>query len=177
MKAELKNLKNVIHTHNEYYRVAAPILEHIKEVCKQFIGKKIETQKGLSAKFYEAIKINRETIDIKPIPGAKWANLHFTGVKNSYNDLSVEISLCFSNGDTGCTYEARSWYFGKTENGILVSINDNYKVPVSILDYETELAAIKEFRKLEKLAETAEEKINVNREAYKYISLEDLKNT
>jgi hypothetical protein len=174
MNSRLKGLANAIHIHNEYYRVAGPILEHIKQVCKQFIGKKIKTQKGLSSKLYEATKIDKASIEVKPLPSTKWANLHYVSLSCDYNDLSVEISLCFSDGTTGCTYEKRSWYFGKADGEILVSIDDSYKVPTTVLNFEQELAAIKEFRRLEKLAEAAEEKINIGREAYKYISLEDI---
>lgn len=165
----LKDLSDAIHIQNEYRRVAAPIVEHLKEVSKQFIGKKIDTLKGLSSKFAEAIIIDTASIEVKPLPYAKWANVRHLYVRNSYNDLSVKISLCFSDGKTGCTYEERSWYFGKTENGVLISINDDCKVEILNLDFETELAKIKKFRELEKQMEKAQEKILINREVYKYI--------
>lgn len=179
MKSELKALRNAIHIQNEYYRVAGPILDAIKTASKPFIDKKITTQKGLSAKFADAVrydKATKESFVVKPIPGTKWANVHYVSVKDSYNSLSVEISICFSLGESGCTYESRSWYFGRTkDDGILHDIDDSCKVLTIILDYDTELKAIKKFRELEQLATNAEEEINVNRDAYKYINLSDFK--
>lgn len=170
MKTDIQTLKDAIFIHNEYKKIATPILEHIKKVCTNFIGKKIDTQKGLSAKFADAIKIDRESIKVNPLPGTKWANLHFLHVRNSYNDLSVEISLCFSDGSTGCTYEKHSYYFGKTENGVLLSVNNDCEVYQVTLDFDTELAKIKKFRELEKMAEDARDKILVSRDVYKYFN-------
>jgi hypothetical protein len=170
----LTGLKNAIHIKNEYNRIAAPILEHVKTVCKQFIGKKIDTQKGLSSKLYDALKFDYKTIEVKPIDGAKWAGVHYVSVQNSYNDLKVEISLCFSDGTTGCTYEKRTWYFGKTENGILISVDDNYKVDINPIDFDTEVKAILKFNELEKELERAKEKIRIGRETYQYLSVKDL---
>lgn len=171
--SRLKGLETAILIHNEYYRIAGPILEHIKTECKKFIGKKIQLQKGLSQKLYDAVKIDRDTIKVNPLPGTKWANLHYAGISCSYHDLSIEISLCFSDGATGCTYEKRSFYFGKTDdNGVLISIDDNCKAVSEPMDFETELKAIKKYLEAQKIAEDLEDKIRINREAYKYISLE-----
>ena len=90
------------------------------------------------------------------------------------NDLKVEISLCFSDGTTGCTYEKRTWYFGKTENGILISVDDNYKVDINPIDFETEVKAILKFRELEAQMERAKDKIRIGRETYQYLSVKDL---
>jgi hypothetical protein len=168
----LNRLKNAIHIRNEYNRIAAPILEHVMNVSKQFIGKKIDTLKGLTAKYSEAIKIDRDSIDVKPLPGTKWAKAHFISVQNSYNDLRIEISLCFSDGSNGCTYESRSFYFGKTENQILVSINEDCKVSNEVLNFETELLKIKTLRKLEKQVEQVQDQILIGREAYQYLRFE-----
>lgn len=165
----LKTLRNAVHIRNEFNRIAAPIVEFIKDASRPFIGKKIDTQKGLAAKYAEAIKFDRESVDVKPIPGTKWAKLQYANVQNSYGDLRVEISICFSDGVNGCVYESRSYYFGKTEGDILKSINEDCKVSDTVLDFDTELAKIKKFRELEKLAEQAEDKILINREAYKYL--------
>jgi hypothetical protein len=174
MNSRLQELKNAIHIQNEYFRVAGPILEHVKEQAKKFIGKKIETQTGLGSKFSEALKIDRDSIEVKPLEGAKYAHVHYVVPSCSFNSLSIEISLCFSDGKTGAVYEKRSWYFGKTENGILVSIDENCKAPTRVLDFETEVKSIKLFREAEKLAEEAEERININREAYRYLTLDYL---
>lgn len=174
ISSRLRGLENAIHIQNEYYRIAGPILEFIKGECKNFIGKKIKTQKGLSQRLLDATKFDRESIEVKPINGAKWARVHYVALSCSYNDLSVEISLCFSDGGTGCTYEKRSWYFGKAQDDVLVSVDDDYKVPTTVLDFDTELKAIEAYRKAEKLAEAAEEQINIGREAYKYIALEHI---
>lgn len=171
--SRLKGLETAIFIHNEYYRIAGPILEHIKTECKKFIGKKIQLQKGLSQKLYDATKIERDSIKVNPLPGTKWASLHYAGISCSYKDLSVEISLCFSDGTTGCTYEKRSFYFGKTDdNGVLLSIDDNCKAESEPMDFETELKAIKKYLEAQKIAESLEDKIRINREVYKYISLE-----
>lgn len=170
-------LKKVIHIQNEYQRIAAPILEHVKNVSKQFIGKKIDTQKGLSSKFYDALKFDYKTINVKPVDGAKWAHVHYVNVNCSYTDIQVEISLCFSNGDTGCTYEKRTWYFGKTDGqGNLLSVDDNYKVDIDPIDYEQEKQAILKFNELEKELERAKEKIRTRycSDYYKYFSAKDL---
>lgn len=173
--SRLKGLENAIFIHNEYYRIAGPILEHIKTECKKFIGKKIQLAKGLSSKLYDATKIDRESIKVNPLPGTKWANLHYAGVSCSYRDLSIEISLCFSDGGHGCTYEKRSFYFGKVDdNGVLISIDDNCKAESEPMDFETEVKAIKKYLEAQKIAEELEDKIRINREAYKYISLEYL---
>lgn len=168
-------LKRAIHIHNEYQRIAAPILEHIKEVCKQFIGKKVNTQKGLSSKLSEALKYDYKSIEVKPVDGAKWAHVHYVSVQCCYHDIQVEISLCFSNGTTGCTYEKRTWYFGKTENDILISVNDDYKVEVKPIDFDQEVNAILKFRELEEAMEQAKDKIRIGRETYQYLSVKDLK--
>jgi len=175
MNNKLQTLANAIHIHNEYNKIAAPIVEYIKGVCKTFVGKKVQTQKGLSSKFYDVVKVDKETIKVNPIPGTKWAKVHFISVQREYNDIFVEISLCFANGKEGCVYEKNTWYIGKIDdNGILLSVNDNCKVPVLVLDLETELQAIKELRKAEKAVEIAKEKININHEAYKYIDFEEI---
>jgi hypothetical protein len=166
----LRSLKEAIHIRNEFNRIAGPILEHYKTVSKEFIGKKIETLKGLTSKFYDAVQFDRDTIEVKPIEGSKWANLQSAQVTTSYNDLTLRISLCFGDHKgTGCVYEERTFWFGKVENSILISINEDCKASDQILDFETELAKIKKFRELEKLAELAQDKILINKEAYKYL--------
>lgn len=171
----LKVIEKAVFIHNEYYRVAGPILEHIKNECKKFIGKKIQLQKGLSSKLYNATKIDRNSIQVNPLPGTKWANLHYAGISCSFKDLSVEISLCFSEGESGAFYEKRSFYFGKTdENGVLISIDDNCKAESEPMDYETELKAIADYLKAAKLAEKLEEKIRLYRDSYRYVSIEDI---
>lgn len=173
--SRLKGLENAIFIHNEYYRIAGPILEQIKHYSKPFLGKKIQLQKGLSSKLYDATKIDRDTIKVNPLPGTKWANLHYAGISCSYRDLSVEISLCFSDGNNGCTYEKRSFYFGKVDdNGVLISIDDNCKAESEPMDFETEVKAIKKYLEAKKIAEDLEDKIRINREAYKYIDLEHI---
>lgn len=175
MNSRLQSLANSIFIHNEYYRVAGPILEHIKTECKKFIGKKIQLQKGLSSKLYEAVKIDRDTIQVNPLPGTKWAKLHYSSVNCSYHDLSVEISLCFSDGKTGCSYEKRSFYFGKVDDsGILISIDDNCKAESEPMDFDTEVKAISAYLKAAKVAEELENKIRLYRDDYKYISIEDI---
>lgn len=174
MNAKFKHLRNLIEIHNEYLRIAKPILEHVKEVSKQFIGKKISTLKGLSAKYAEVISFNRDSIEVKPLTGAKWAKVRSVYVHTNYNSLVVEIKLCFDTESNQCIYEDRSYYFGKMEGDILKSIDDDCHVVENVLEYDKELAAIKEFRKLEKLATQAEDKIKVSRDAYTYIFLEDL---
>lgn len=175
----LKDLSDAIHKLNEYRRVARPILARIKELSKPFVGKKIQTLQGLSSKFNEAIKAEYETLKatvVKPLPYAKWASIHAIYVENRYNDLQVKISVCFSNGSTGCSYEERTFYFGKVENGVLTEIkadsDPSCQISDMVLDYDTELAKIKEFRRLEKQAENAQDKILVNREVYKYITFD-----
>ena len=173
--SRLKGLEKAIFIHNEYYRVAGSILEQIKHYSKPFLGKKIQLVKGFSQKFSDAVRIDRDTIKVNPLPGTKWASLHYVGVSCSYRDLSVEISLCFSDGTTGCTYEKRSFYYGKTDDvGTLISIDDNCKADSEPMDFETELKAITEYRKAEKIADELQDKIRINREAYKYISIEDI---
>jgi hypothetical protein len=171
--SRLKELETAIFIHNEYYRVVGPILEQVKAECKKFIGKKINLQKGLSQKLYDATKIERDSIKVNPLPGTKWAHLHYAGLECLYRDLSIEISLCFSDGKTGCTYEKRSFYFGKVDdNGVLISIDDNCKAESEPMDFKTELQAIKNYLEAKKIAEDLEDKIRINREAYKYLSLE-----
>ena len=175
MNSRLKGLETAIFIHNEYYRVAGPILEHVKNECKKFIGKKIQLVKGLSSKLYDATKIERDSIKVNPLPGTKWASLHYAGIQCNYHDLSIEISLCFSDGNTGCSYEKRSFYFGKTDdNGVLISIDDNCKAESEPMSFETELQAITEYLKAAKVAEQLEDKIRIGREAYKYIALEHI---
>lgn len=174
---KLKSLRNEVHIQNEYRRVAAPILERVKELSKQFIGKKIVTLKGLSAKYTDVVSLpreEREAIKVKPVDGAKWASVQSAYVRESYKSMLVEIKLCFSDGGHGCFYEERSWYFGKTdENGILLSVDDDCKVSADVLDYNTELMAIKKYLEAQRLADIAEEEIQIGKDAYKYISLED----
>lgn len=175
INSRLKGIERAVFIHNEYYRVAGPILEHVKEQCKKFIGKKIQLQKGLSQKLYDATKIERDSIKVNPLPGTKWASLHYAGIQCNYHDLSIEISLCFSDGETGCSYEKRSFYFGKTDdNGVLISIDDNCKAESEPMDFETELKAIAEYLKAAKIAEDLEDRIRVSRDDYKYISIEDI---
>jgi len=173
--SRLKGVETAILIHNEYYRVAGPILEKVKAASKNFIGKKIQLQKGLSSKFYDAVKTERDSVKVNPLPGTKWANLHYAGVSCSYNSLSIEISLCFSDGTTGCSYEKRSFYFGRVDDsGVLVDIDDNCKAESAPMDYETELNAIAEYLKAAKVAEQLEDKIRLYRDAYKYVSIEDI---
>jgi hypothetical protein len=172
--SKLKGIETKVFIHNEYYRIAGPILEHIKEVCKQFIGKKIKTQKGLTQKLRDASRVDRDTIKVNPLPGTKWANVHYVILSCDYNDLSVEISLCFSDGSTGCTYEKHTFYFGKTDGEILVSIDDYYIAHSEPMDFQTELKAIAEYLKAAKVAEELEDKIRLYRDDYKYVSLEDI---
>jgi hypothetical protein len=172
-------LKKLIHIQNEYQRIAAPILEHVKTVCKPFIGKKVDTQKGLASKLSEALKFDYSAIDVKPIAGAQWAKVQYVSVSCNYTDIQVEISLCFGNGTTGCTYEKRTWYFGKTDgHGNLLSINDECIVEVDPIDYNTEVKAIIKFSELEKQLDEAKQKIRTRyvSDFYKHLSLKDLSN-
>jgi hypothetical protein len=68
-----KELKNAIHVRNEYNKVAAPVVEYAKEIAKQFIGKKIETQKGISEKLRSMFNFDKTSIAVTPIDGAKQA--------------------------------------------------------------------------------------------------------
>lgn len=173
--SRLKGIETAVLIHNEYYRVAGPILEQVKTECKKFIGKKIQLQKGLTQKLKDATKIERDSIKVNPLPGTKWANLHYAGISCSYKDLSIEISLCFSDGNTGCTYEKRSFYFGKVDdNGVLISIDDNCKAESVPMNFETELKAIAKYLMAVSVAEELENKIRLYRDDYKYVSIEDI---
>lgn len=175
INSRLKGVERAIFIHNEFFRIAGPILEHIKTESKKFIGKKIQLQKGLSQKLNDAVKIDRDTIQVNPIPGAKHARLHYIIVSCSYHDLSVEISLSFSDGQTGCIYEKKSFYFGKVDDsGVLLSIDDNCKAESEPMNFETELKAIADYLEAAKLAEQLEDKIRLSRDHYKYVSIEDI---
>lgn len=166
---EYQELRDYIHMQNEFARIAGPILEHYKEASKPFIGKKIVTQKGWIAKYGEAINFDRESIEVKPLPHAKWANIQNTYLDVFNNkDLTLQISLCFSDGTTGCTYKKHTFWFAKIENSILVSIDDNVKCDWAPLDFELELSKIKKYRAIEKRAKAAQDDINVPEDIYKY---------
>lgn len=174
MNNRLKSLSNAIHMRNEFNRVAAPIVEFVKEQSKPFIGKKIGTLKGLAAKYAEAVHIDRDKHKVNPLPGTKWAKMHLTYTSVSYGDVQIKISICFSDGSTGCTYRDRTFYFGKIDDDQkLISINEDCKPDSRVLEYDTELAKIKTFRELEKKAEDAKDEILIDREAYQYIGLDN----
>jgi hypothetical protein len=173
MNVEFKTLYRAVFMHNEYYRIAAPIVRFVDEVSKSFIGKKITTVKDLTVKFKEAIKIDRKSIDVQPLPGTKWANLHSYLVTVDGSHLSVKISLCFSDGTTGCYYEQNTYYIGNVStDGILLSLN-HLSIDREPLDYSIELEKIKHFRKLEAEAQQAKDQIKVGLEAYQYLHLSD----
>lgn len=174
MDSRLQHLKEAIHIRNEFNRIAFSIVEQIKEGSKPFIGKKINTQKGLSDKYRDVVKFDinaMEAIKVNPVPGTKWARVHLAFASISYDDLVVKVSICFAKNPTGCVYEERNFYIGKVENSVLVSINDECNVDQTVLDYETELAKIKKFRELEAEAEKAKQEILVNSDAYQYLTI------
>lgn len=173
MQSHLTTLKNAIHTKNEFRRIAGLMVEQAKELSKPFIGKKIETLKGLTAKFHEAVVINKD-VKVTPLPIAKWVNIQNAYITTSYSDLKIEISLCFGNGLGGCIYEEQSFYFGKVEDGVLVSINDDCKVDQTILVFDEQITHIKKLLELQKQIENVKEKIKLPTESYKYISLGEL---
>lgn len=174
MKKKFKGLEQAVVQENEMRRVSAIILEHVKTVSKAFIGKKIETQTGLSSKYYDALNMLQfRDLKVNPVPGGTYANTHHISVKTDYTSVYVEISVCFDDPNRdGCFYDKNTYYFGKIENGILLSVND-LKVPAPDLDYFNELGAIMQYRKLEEQLQEAKKAINVGSEAYKYMSLED----
>lgn len=169
-----KTLHSAIVQENEFRRVAAIILEHVKSVSKSFVGKKVETQTGLTAKYAEALNMRQfDEMHVNPVPGATWARTHHVTIKIDGNSIYLEMCICFGEPKRdGCFYDRKTYYFGKLENGILISVND-LRVPAPDLDYNNELGKIMQFRKLEKELEEVKSSIRVGYEAYRYMNIED----
>lgn len=165
-----KLIKREIFIHNESNRIATPILAKVKELAKPFIGKKIDTLKGLSAKFGEVLKIDNKSITVNPLPNTQWASVQNCYVSTSSNDLKLTVDLCFSTGDGGCTYDKSTFYFGRVDDkGILTEIKDDCHVSEKVLDFDTEIAKINQYVALRKQADKIKSTIQVSSDAYKYL--------
>ncbi len=174
IEKRFKTLYTAIVQENEYRRVANIILEHVKSATVPFIGKKIETQTGLTAKYAEALNMRQfDKMEVNPLPGGNWARIHHISIKFDYANVYVEISLVFGNGNGGCIYDKQSFYFGKMENGLLASVNENCKVETEVLNYEVELGKIMQYRKAEKEMQDIKSTIRVGSEVYKYMEMDD----
>lgn len=176
-KTKFEDLERYIHMHNEFYRIVSPVVEKYKEISKAFIGKKIETQSGLTVKFaelFEGVKLSKENTKVKPFPGWNWAYVHRCYLSVDFNMLKLNIAFSFQSDVHGGIYKEHTFYFGKVKNCILESIDENCRVGEDFeLDYETELQKIKTFIVLREKADSAKDEINAGSETYKYLSAKD----
>lgn len=170
----IKSLERKIFIRNEFNRIAAPLIRFALEASKPFVGKKINTLKGLAAKYHDALKIDRESIEVRTMPGMEYAKLHSFYVSARGGDLTVEIQLMFSKRLDGCEYEKNTYYIGKvSSDGTLEKLHHDVQIEFEPLDFKTELEKIKRFRELEAIAKEAEDLIRVYRSDYDYINLDD----
>lgn len=107
---------------NEIKRVALAEVKNLLPQLMQYLGKRIDTQAGLSKKFI------LNYAKPKPLPiGSGFASLQNCYVSVKYETLVLNITLCFNGGKYAdntyyCQYFERSIELGKVENFILTEV-------------------------------------------------------
>jgi hypothetical protein len=175
MLVNRENLTLEIHGKNELTRIILEQLTHVYPQLEKFVGKKINTQSGKSAKFI---------IDFKEIPAklCKLTENNFAQNQGCYFNITnysiyLNFKLCFNGGKYEdktyyCRYFERSVYLGEMDNATLKNltdlnelINDLYQ----IINIDEEQAKLNKYHELKDKLEAVRTTIKVDSEFYKYL--------
>jgi hypothetical protein len=118
----MKNYELQVQGRNELKNVAKQEIENLLPQLAAFLGKRIDTQNGLSKKF----AVNK--INPKPVAlSGGFAQLHLNYLTVSYGKLELRMSICLNGGKYEdhtyyCQYFERSYDLGKVENFVLIEL-------------------------------------------------------
>jgi hypothetical protein len=143
-----------VHSKNEMKKIAIAEIKNILPQLTQYLGKRIDTQTGLSKKFVVNLSKN--------VPEAienGFAMVQFCYLSVNYGKLMLKISLCFNGGkyEDGtyyCHYYKRDFELGNVNNFLLTSIFDldnivnDYQLN-DIINLEEEEQKITKYKQLE----------------------------
>jgi len=163
----MKTLELQIHGQNELNRVAVEIAKDLMPQLEPFLLKRVTTDKGLGAKFKEAIKINK--IQPNPLPNG-FASLHVCHLGESYGKLVLNISVCLNGG----SYENHTYYcqyfdqritLGTVIDNLLTSLDTDQPVHKPI-EFDTEMKKIEALKKLEEQVRKLKYSIRIPESVY-----------
>jgi hypothetical protein len=171
----MKNLKLEIHGKNEINRIALNQINHIYPQLQKFVGKKINTLNGKSAKFI--IDFKKEDANICQLTDNDYASNQGCYFEFGRSAIYLHIRLCFNGGKYDdhtyyCQYFEKTIYLGDMENNELknlVSLESLIKDLTEVLDIILEQAKLNRYHELKQQLEAVRETIKVDSEFYKYL--------
>jgi hypothetical protein len=169
------NLKLEIHGKNELNRIVLEQLIHIYPQLEKFIGKKINTLNGKSAKFIiDFLNFNANVCKLTDNDFASNQGCYFS---ISNYSICLNFKLCFNGGKYEdktyyCQYFEKSIYLGEMDNTTLKNLTDFDNLTkdlTKVLDFDEEQAKLNKYHELKEKLETVRETIKVDSEFYKYL--------
>ena len=169
------NLILEIHGNNELNRIMLEQITHIYPQLEKFVGKKINTLNGKSAKFI---------IDFKSIPAkvCKLTKNDFASNQGCYFNITnysiyLNFKLCFNGGEYAdktyyCKYFEKGIYLGEIDSMTLKSLLSFEEITKNLenyLDIDKEQAKLDKYAELKKQLEAVRETIKVSSDFYKYL--------
>ena len=156
---------------NKLNEVLKSQIELIIPQLQKFIGKKIMLATGEHAKIFtvEIPKVEKD-----PNFSGTFLSPHRNHITQKYGDsLYFCFSICLGE-DGVANYFDRDIQLGVVKNGILESVESvekiisDYKLDL-VIDAEAEKAKITEYKRLQKLADTAKSLIKTEADIYKFM--------
>ena len=170
----MRNMELEIHGRNELKRLLLVELNNIYPQLEKFVGHRISTQTGKSAKF------NISFLRTKPnsFTDCDYSQNHVTYLKDSGSSLWLYLKICLNGGKYEnktyyCDYFDEEIYIGKVENHILTSLdslNDiiNRSDLNMVINIDEEKEKIKKYKTLKTELESLKRSIKINEEFYRY---------
>ena len=169
----MKNLELEVHGKNELNRIILLELNNIYPQLESFIGKRITTQTGKSAKFI----INFLKTNPLPLKDG-FAQNSYTFIDAGTSSLWLKVKICINGGSyenrtAYCEYYEHDVYLGTIKDNILVLLDsiseiiERTKIDKTI-DVEEEQIKIEKYKQMKKELESLKSSIKVDEYFYKY---------
>lgn len=164
---DIKQNKIEIHGKSELNRVAKEVLTDLLPQLQKYVNTKIDTQKGKSRKFVYSLL----SPSVKPFEVGHFASLHNCYLDCSTHSLKLKVNICLHGGKYEdktyyCQYFEQTFYIGKMENFILVSLDsldsliNDYSLNETI-NLDEQIKLIEQYKAMKKQLETLKSKIKI----------------
>jgi len=171
---KVKDLELEIYTKNEVNRICKAELINLYPQLLEFVGKKIFTQTGRSAKF------NPVFLKTEPKPFENgFASSQGCGLHDQYKNLELYIKICFNGGKYEdhtyyCRYVEKSIWLGNTDGFVLNSLESLENIIRlngldNNIDLDQELIKIDKYKELKAELDIVLNGIKVNHDNLKYL--------
>lgn len=150
-----------VHGNNQLKIAAYNELQNILPQIEKFVGKRIETQTGKSAKF-QINFLGKDLNKISPIKENDFATAHNYYLSVEYGQLYLEMKICLHGGSYDdkthyCQYFNQNYWIGRVDktSGVLLELDSLEKVVSdygldTFINLEEEEKKINEYRELAK---------------------------